>query len=163
MADKLPNQGATKGISRKSWEQMGEAKISVVKDNLLAITVESEEMARRIIEGGPWAVMGYAFSIHHLDDPNQTEGYRGFLRLKVELDARKPLVKGFWIPRRNKMELRAEIRFPHGGFGIFTTDLRAKALRPSLWRGVGENTGRNYHSNLSTLARGNQASEMERE
>ncbi|CAL9024299.1 unnamed protein product [Prunus brigantina] len=120
-----------------------------------------------------------------VDDPNQTEGYRGFLRLKVELNARKPLVKGFWIPRRNKTELRAEIRyerledycyhcgklghssdlrrFPHGGFGIFTTDLRAKALRPSLWRGVGENTGRNYHSNLSTLARGNQASEMERE
>ncbi|CAB4316317.1 unnamed protein product [Prunus armeniaca] len=65
MADKLPNQGATKEILRKSWEQLGEAKILVVKDNLLAITVESEEMARRIIEGGPWAVMGYALSIHH--------------------------------------------------------------------------------------------------
>ncbi|KAH0972572.1 hypothetical protein GBA52_024728 [Prunus armeniaca] len=31
MADKLPNQGATKGILRKSWEQMGEAKILEVK------------------------------------------------------------------------------------------------------------------------------------
>ncbi|CAL8167512.1 unnamed protein product [Prunus armeniaca] len=111
MADKLPNHGATKGILRKSWEQMGEAKISIVKDNVLAITVESEEMAGRIIEGGPWAVMG----------------------------------------------------FPNRGFGIFTKDLQAKAFRPSLRRGVGENTSRNYHSNLSTLACGNQASEMERE
>ncbi|CAB4269696.1 unnamed protein product [Prunus armeniaca] len=34
MTDKFPNQGAIKGILRKSWEQMGEVKISVVKDNL---------------------------------------------------------------------------------------------------------------------------------
>ncbi|CAL8993014.1 unnamed protein product, partial [Prunus brigantina] len=154
MADKFPNQGAIKGILRKSWEQMGEVKISVAKDNLLAITVESEEMVGRILEG-------------------------------VELDARKPLVEGFWIPRQSRTELWAEIRyerlgdycyhcgrlghstdlcrFPHGGFGIFTTDLRAKALRPSFRKGAGENTGWNYQSNLSTLVRGHRASEMERE
>ncbi|CAL8161898.1 unnamed protein product [Prunus armeniaca] len=150
--------------------EMGEVKISVVKDNLLAITVELEEMARRIIEGGLWAVMGYALSTHHWEERmaivewmTQTKGYCGFLRLKVELDARRPLVEGFWIPRRNKMELWAEIRFPHGGFDIFTMNLRAKAFSPSFWRGAGGNTGRNYQSILSMLARGNQASEIERE
>ncbi|CAL2226562.1 unnamed protein product [Prunus armeniaca] len=64
MADKLPNRGAVEGILRKAWEPFGEVKISVVKDNLFAITVESEDMAGRILERGPWAVMGYAFSTH---------------------------------------------------------------------------------------------------
>lgn len=68
MADKASNGGAVKRILRKAWEPFGEAKISVVKDKLLAITVELEVMAEKVLGSGPWAVIGYALSTHRLQD-----------------------------------------------------------------------------------------------
>ncbi|BFG37835.1 hypothetical protein CerSpe_241090 [Prunus speciosa] len=63
IADKPPNRGATKGILKKAWSDFGEAKIVEVKDKIFAITVSGATMAKRILDTGPWSVMGFSSSI----------------------------------------------------------------------------------------------------
>ncbi|PQQ02386.1 uncharacterized protein Pyn_29889 [Prunus yedoensis var. nudiflora] len=181
MADKAPNHRAVKRILRKSWEQFGEAKINIVKENLLAITVENEYMAIKLLsvcklplekmtEDNARCIGASIATILEVDAPDQEDGYRGFLRFIVLFDTQKPLVEGFWLPRPHKPMIWAEIRyerlvdycyhcgrlghimdscpFPDGDFGLFTTDLRAKVIRPPYRRQT--ETG----SSLGTLGLG---------
>ncbi|OMO80574.1 hypothetical protein COLO4_24033 [Corchorus olitorius] len=47
-----------------------------------------------------------------IEDPSWTLGVgRGFFRIKVEIDVKKPLLNGFWVPCDNKDRLWAEILY----------------------------------------------------
>ncbi|BFG30758.1 hypothetical protein CerSpe_170320 [Prunus speciosa] len=63
IADKPPNREAAKGILKKAWSGFSEAKIMEVKDKTFAITVSDATMAKRILDSGPWSVMGFSSSI----------------------------------------------------------------------------------------------------
>ncbi|CAL9006100.1 unnamed protein product [Prunus brigantina] len=117
--------------------------VGLLVDNVFAITVSDEEVARRLIDGNPWFIKGNPFTIKHwplyqslddivadraifwvqahgiprnlctmknaralgarvgdvleIEDLNVT-GFRGFLRMKLDLDATKPLIPGFNMP-----------------------------------------------------------------
>lgn len=145
-ADKPPNRGASVGLLKKTWANMGEVRVSTKSDTTFAITVSDQSTADKIIEGGPLNVAGYCCSVQswskdlaleeipfHLvaywvqlhglplgqysvknakiigeaygevlqvEDPSQCpEGIRGFLRIRLQLDDRKPIPTGFWLAR----------------------------------------------------------------
>lgn len=52
IADRTPNRGAVKSILKTAWQELGEAKITWVKDNVFAITAQDDEMARKILDNG---------------------------------------------------------------------------------------------------------------
>ncbi|KAL6286553.1 hypothetical protein ACE6H2_010943 [Prunus campanulata] len=63
IANKMPNRGAIKNILKTAWQEFGEAKITWIRENLFAISVQDEDMARKILERGPWSVMRHCFSV----------------------------------------------------------------------------------------------------
>ncbi|KAH0981110.1 hypothetical protein GBA52_008287 [Prunus armeniaca] len=143
VVDHEPPQSVVKDILHAIWTNMGHIKVMRAKDNVFAITVSDEEVARRLIDGNPWFIKGNPFTIKHwplyqsLDDivadraifwvqahgiPRNlctmknarafgarvgavleiedltVTGFRGFLRMKLDLDATKPLIPGFNMP-----------------------------------------------------------------
>ncbi|CAL9026175.1 unnamed protein product, partial [Prunus brigantina] len=143
IAENEPPQSIVKDILRVVWSNMGNIKVCRAKENVYSITVEEEEVARRLLDGNPWFIKGFTFTLkpwplyHSLDDiipdrailwvqahglprnlctmknarqlgerigsvlevEDTTEaGFRGFLRIRVNIDASKPLPPGFILP-----------------------------------------------------------------
>ncbi|XP_009367351.2 uncharacterized protein LOC103957011 [Pyrus x bretschneideri] len=157
-----PSEHMVKEVLHNAWNKMGDVKILKAKPNILAITVEEEAITRRLLEGNPWFIKDYTFSVkfwpsyHSLDDikanraifwirahgvlrhfctlknakcigerlgdvlevDNPLEsGFRGFLRLKVDFDASKPLITQLKISCPK--EGHRSIRFKYEGLRIF--------------------------------------------
>lgn len=157
VADHEPLQSVVKDVLRALWSNMGTIKVLWAKENVYSISVGDEVVARRLMDGSPWFIKGFTFTIkswplyHSLDDiiPDRAifwvqahglprnmcshgsarklrarigsvmeiedveeVGFRGFLRMRIDLDASKPLPSGFSIPcqvtGRRKIRLRYE-------------------------------------------------------
>ncbi|KAL6277073.1 hypothetical protein ACE6H2_020674 [Prunus campanulata] len=65
LADKPPNIGVVKRMLTSAWIAFGEVQIVNVKDLIFAIKVQHEEGTKRIVDGGPQKVMGFAFTIQY--------------------------------------------------------------------------------------------------
>ncbi|CAB4313912.1 unnamed protein product [Prunus armeniaca] len=69
-----PPQTIVKEILRAAWSRMGVIKVNKAKENVYSITVAEEEVASRILDGNPWFIKGYTFTVklrplyHSLDD-----------------------------------------------------------------------------------------------
>lgn len=146
IADIEPGVGGVKATLLGIWRNLGQIRIVRAKKNVYSIRVGSEKLACKLIEGGPWNVKGFCFSIRHwplyhsvddieptratywiqahgipremlslsngrklgnmlgsvfeVEDPAQV-GYRGFLRMRIDLDARKPLPTCVQLPCRS--------------------------------------------------------------
>lgn len=143
VADEEPGMRAVKSTLVGIWKALGQIRITRAKKNIYSITVGCEKLARRLIDGCPWNVRGYGFSVRHwplyhsLDDiepiratywvhahgipgnqitvPNGRKlgsllgsvlevedplvvGNHGFLKLRIDLDARKPLPTSCRLP-----------------------------------------------------------------
>ncbi|KAB2612811.1 hypothetical protein D8674_041722 [Pyrus ussuriensis x Pyrus communis] len=86
-ADNEPSQIVVNEVLRSAWNKMGVVRISKAKNNIYAITVGKEVMARKLLEGNPWFIRDYTFfvklwpSYHSLDDIQST-GYKPMGSLK---------------------------------------------------------------------------------
>ncbi|KAM1624242.1 hypothetical protein ACFX13_022611 [Malus domestica] len=69
-----PLESVVKEVLRLFWNGLGVVGIICVKPNIYSITVGDDQVASRILEGNPWFVKGYTFSVkpwrlyHSLDD-----------------------------------------------------------------------------------------------
>ncbi|KAM1082643.1 hypothetical protein ACFX19_021555 [Malus domestica] len=82
IADHKPSQKVIKEIIRSAWNKMRWIQIIRAKENIYAIMVDKEAVARRFLE---------------VEDPLKS-GFRGFLRLRVDFNARKSLLINFSVP-----------------------------------------------------------------
>ncbi|KAM1453696.1 hypothetical protein ACFXTH_003258 [Malus domestica] len=115
-ADKPPNRGASVGLLKKAWTYLGEVRVSTKSNTAFAITVPDQTTASKILEGGPWNLHGVPlgqYSVENaksigeaygevlqVEDPFKCpDGVRGFLRIRLQLDARKPIPSGCWLAR----------------------------------------------------------------
>ncbi|XP_070680968.1 uncharacterized protein [Malus domestica] len=137
IADNEPSQTVVKETLKSAWNKMGVVRVQRAKANIYAITVGDEQVAKKILEGNPWFIRDYTFSVklwpsfHSLDDIEANRaaywiqahgiprnyctvknarslgakigavlevedpaevGFRGFLRLRVDFDACRPLI-----------------------------------------------------------------------
>ncbi|KAI5313893.1 hypothetical protein L3X38_043082 [Prunus dulcis] len=65
IADKPPNIGVVKRMLRIAWAAFGNVQIVDVKDLIFSIKLDNEEAARKIVDGGPWTIMGFAFCVQY--------------------------------------------------------------------------------------------------
>ncbi|KAI5349676.1 Hypothetical predicted protein [Prunus dulcis] len=65
IADKPPNIGVVKRMLRSAWAAFGNVQIVDVKDLIFSIKLDNEEAARKIVDGGPWTIMGFAFCVQY--------------------------------------------------------------------------------------------------
>lgn len=65
IADIEPGVGGVKATLLAIWRNLGQIRIIRAKKNVYTIRVGSEKLASRLIEGGPWNVKGFCFSILH--------------------------------------------------------------------------------------------------
>ncbi|RXH72151.1 hypothetical protein DVH24_033689 [Malus domestica] len=123
IADHKPSQKVIKEIIRSAWNKMRWIQIIRAKENIYAIMVDKEAVARRFLEGNPWFVKDYTFTVkfwpsfHSFDDIEADRehglskigvilevedplksGFHGFLRLRVDFNARKSLLINFSVP-----------------------------------------------------------------
>ncbi|KAM1515822.1 hypothetical protein ACFXTH_014853 [Malus domestica] len=74
IADNEPSQYVVKEVLISAWNKMGVVRVQKAKPNVYAITVGEDAVARRILEGNPWFIRNYTFSVklwstyHFLDD-----------------------------------------------------------------------------------------------
>ncbi|KAM1616995.1 hypothetical protein TB1_025176 [Malus domestica] len=74
IADNEPSQTVVKETLKSAWNKMGVVSVQRAKANVYAITVGDEHVARKILEGNPWFIRDYTFSVkfwpsyHSLDD-----------------------------------------------------------------------------------------------
>ncbi|VVA40746.1 PREDICTED: reverse mRNAase [Prunus dulcis] len=144
-----PPQTIVKEILRAAWSRMGVVKVNKAKENVYSITVAEKEVASRILDGNPWFIKGYTFTVklwplyHSLDDIQadkaiywvQAHGlprilctpknarqfgsrigavmevdFRGFLRMRIDMNTAKPLAPGFFMPcpvaRKRRIRLK---------------------------------------------------------
>ncbi|XP_048421191.1 uncharacterized protein LOC103936395 [Pyrus x bretschneideri] len=57
------NKWGVRNILRAAWKELGEVEIKWVRENVFIISVKDENVASKIIEQVPWAVMKKVFSI----------------------------------------------------------------------------------------------------
>lgn len=87
IADNEPSQIGVNEVLRSAWNKMGVVRILKAKNNIYAITVGKEAVARKLLEGNPWFITDYTFfvklwpSYHSLDDI-QSIGYKPMRSLK---------------------------------------------------------------------------------
>ncbi|KAM0961972.1 hypothetical protein FF1_021299 [Malus domestica] len=99
IADHKPSQKVIKEIIRSAWNKMRWIQIIRAKENIYAIMVDKEAVARRFL----WGPL--------------KSGFRGFLRLRVDFNARKPLLINFSVPC--PVSGSYTIRLKYEGLGIF--------------------------------------------
>ncbi|KAJ1414334.1 Zinc finger, CCHC-type [Sesbania bispinosa] len=148
IAEKTLNRLAVKEIVSKAWNVNDEIKISDLGPNVYLFTFTEADSARKILEEGPWFIMGHLLSlqywipevsifevnydhvlfwvqlhglplefmscinarkvaqrigeVHTVEDPF-VEGQllRPFFRVRVRVNVKKPLLTGFWLPRKD--------------------------------------------------------------
>lgn len=133
-----------KAILQSLWQNLGQIRITGAKRNVYTITVASDRIAQRLVNGSPWNVKNHCFTVRiwpsHLSideiDLNRTTYWiqahgipqhqlkvengwklgrmignvvdvedidsvtnRGFLRMRIDFDARRPLSTFCWLPR----------------------------------------------------------------
>lgn len=84
IADKPPNIGAVKRMLRNAWAAFGNVQIVDVKDLLFSIKVDNEVAAKKIIDGGPWTIMGFVFCVQYWP-------------LNLALEELNPSLISYWV------------------------------------------------------------------
>ncbi|KAB2619881.1 hypothetical protein D8674_037447 [Pyrus ussuriensis x Pyrus communis] len=84
IADNKPSQTVVKKVLRSAWNKMGLVRVLRAKANVYAITAGEE------------AVIGVVLEVEN----SMETGFRGFLRMRVDFDAKKknPLFTSFLVP-----------------------------------------------------------------
>lgn len=52
-----------KEVPRAAWNKMGVVRVQRAKANVYAITIGEEAVARKVLEGNPWFMRDYTFSV----------------------------------------------------------------------------------------------------
>lgn len=65
IADIEPGVSGVKATLLGIWKNIGQIRIIRAKKNVYSIRVGSQKLATRLIDGGPWNVKVYCFSIRH--------------------------------------------------------------------------------------------------
>lgn len=84
IADIEPGAGGVKATLLGLWKNIGQIRIVRAKKNVYSITVGSEKLARRLIDGSPWNVKGYCFSLRNWP-------------LHLSIDDIEPTCSTYWI------------------------------------------------------------------
>ncbi|KAK9938020.1 hypothetical protein M0R45_014781 [Rubus argutus] len=84
IADIEPGTGGAKAILLGLWKNFGHIRTIRAKKNVYSIKVGSQKLATRLIDGGPWNVKGFCFSIRHWP-------------LYHSMDDIKPFCATYWI------------------------------------------------------------------
>ncbi|KAB2621987.1 hypothetical protein D8674_024169 [Pyrus ussuriensis x Pyrus communis] len=134
------NKWGVRNILRAAWKELGEVEIKWVRENVFIISVKDENVASKILEQVPWAVMKKVFSVVKWPPELALEeleldavpfwvqirgiplagkfiamedpGHaRGFVRVRILVDTEKPLFKGCWIRRDSNKEIWVEFRY----------------------------------------------------
>ncbi|KAB2606847.1 hypothetical protein D8674_006564 [Pyrus ussuriensis x Pyrus communis] len=132
LTQKPVNKWGVRNILRAAWQELGEVEIKWVRENIFVISAKDENVASKIIEQVPWAVMKKVFSVVKwppelaleeleldavpfwagkfiaMEDPGLA---RGFLRVRIVVDTEKPLFKGCWIRRDTNRDTWVEFRY----------------------------------------------------
>ncbi|CAB4313666.1 unnamed protein product [Prunus armeniaca] len=126
ISDVVPNIGGIKGALRSAWSSLGALSISHYKRNIFTISTSSE-VASQILEGLTLEKMNATNAkiigeeigaVLEVEDPVMAKAItRGFLRVKVLIDSRKPFSTSFWLPRSAHQSFRVE--YCYEGLGDF--------------------------------------------
>ncbi|KAL6227500.1 hypothetical protein ACLB2K_001457 [Fragaria x ananassa] len=155
IADIEPNINV-KAVLQSQWKTFGQIRIARAKPNTYVISVGTEQLARRLFEGGPWDVKGYCFSvrvwpsntaldeicinratywvqghavpkeqitaengvkmakllgvIEEIEDP-AIVGNRGYLRVKVLINTKRPLTTSLMLPRSGGAPTKIKLKY----------------------------------------------------
>ncbi|KAB2636108.1 hypothetical protein D8674_026642 [Pyrus ussuriensis x Pyrus communis] len=63
IVDQEPLQYVMKEVRRLLWHKLRVIRVARAKENIHAITNGEEAVARQLLEGNPWFVKGYSFSV----------------------------------------------------------------------------------------------------
>ncbi|KAM1851055.1 hypothetical protein ACFX13_015167 [Malus domestica] len=63
IADNEPSQYVVNEVLISAWNKMGVVRVQKAKPNVYAITVGEAAVARQILEGNPWFIRDYTFSV----------------------------------------------------------------------------------------------------
>ncbi|KAJ1434101.1 Zinc knuckle CX2CX4HX4C [Sesbania bispinosa] len=148
LSGKTLNRAAIKDVLNKAWGLLEDLNISDLGPNIFLFNFKEEREAKRVLEDGPWFVMGCLLSLQKwipevsvfevdyayvgfwvqlcgiplelmnssnairvakfLGDMVTVENpfvngqlLRSFMRVKVLINVKKPIIIGFWLPRKD--------------------------------------------------------------
>ncbi|XWS24810.1 hypothetical protein CRYUN_Cryun27aG0016800 [Craigia yunnanensis] len=129
IADKILNRRGVLSILKGLWLEEMVFSIREMGLNRYSIAFRLEVLIQRVMEEGPWSVMGYTLILERWSEGMSIEegknGHtdrsggsndncwmgRGFLRFRVGLTSNSPLLEGFWVPRRERNKVWASIKY----------------------------------------------------
>ncbi|KAM2165651.1 hypothetical protein ACFX1R_039773 [Malus domestica] len=126
-ADKPPNRGASVGLLKKAWTHLGELwpkdlAFEEIPPHRVVYWVQLHgvPLGQYSVENAKSIGEAYG-EVLQVENPfNCPDGVRGFLRICLQLDARKPILSGCWLaraegkPSRNRKPVRwLELRESH--------------------------------------------------
>ncbi|KAJ1395066.1 Zinc finger, CCHC-type [Sesbania bispinosa] len=123
LTDKSLNRVAVKEILAKAWGLVEDINISDLGPNIFLFHFSEEKQAKKVLEEGPRFVMGqllHGLPLDYMNTKNATKiaGFigevvlvenpfvnghllRSFMRIRVRINVKKPLITGFWLPRKD--------------------------------------------------------------
>ncbi|KAM1530277.1 hypothetical protein ACFX1Z_019399 [Malus domestica] len=117
-ADKPPNRGASVHLLKKAWAYMGELwpkdlAFEEIPSHLIVYWVQLHgvPLGQYSVENAK--TIGEAYGeVLQVEDPFQyLNGVWGFLHIRLQLDARKPIPTGFWLAREEEKPSRVEFYY----------------------------------------------------
>ncbi|KAJ1438736.1 Zinc finger, CCHC-type [Sesbania bispinosa] len=118
LTDKSLNRVAVKEILAKAWGLNEDINISDMGPNIFLFHFKEGKQAKKVLEEGPWYVMSQLVSLQFgfqklqylrligevvLVENPMVDGQllRLFMRIRVQVNVKKPLITGFWLPRKD--------------------------------------------------------------
>ncbi|CAN6585889.1 unnamed protein product [Malus baccata var. baccata] len=135
IVDNEPSQYVVNEVLISAWNKMGVVRVQKAKPNVYAITVGEAAVARQILEGNPWIIRDYTFSVklwstyHFLDD--------------IEVDRAVFWIQAHGMPRnlcsiKNARclgeKIRAVVEVEDPVEGSYKINLKYKGLRMFCYR-----------------------------
>ncbi|OMO50761.1 Zinc finger, CCHC-type [Corchorus capsularis] len=90
------NRKGVINVLRSIWNARDLVDVRELGNNIYGISFANEKGMEFAMENGPWSVFGHSLVLR---------------RWEVEIDVKKPLMSGFWVPRVDKERIWAEIRY----------------------------------------------------
>ncbi|KAF7821100.1 kinesin KP1-like isoform X1 [Senna tora] len=158
LSSKAVNKKVVKSLVTKAWGEPPGLTVMELGVNSFIFSFESEVMARKVLNGGPWSIMGsilntrkwipevafheinfnlvpFWVQAHGLpleqitqknaeriggqigqvilaENPRSDDKLvRSFIRVRAFVDVSKPLITGFWAPRKNALEVWVFLKY----------------------------------------------------
>ncbi|KAF7837557.1 reverse transcriptase [Senna tora] len=141
LSGKLFNKKLVKNVMTKAWGELAGLTIMDLGVNSFLFSFESEELARRVLNGGvafheinfklvPFWVQAHGLPLEQINHKNaeriggkigqvllaenprvNDKLVKSFVRVRVFVDVSKPLVTGFWAPRKDGPEVWVFLKY----------------------------------------------------